>query len=47
MGLNRKYNHQHQLNVAEEIAELIELNNAIKLLVVNNITRFFKESAQK
>jgi hypothetical protein len=42
------YNQQHQLTVAEQIAELIESNNDdIKLLVVNNITKFFKESKNK
>jgi Rad51 len=38
------YNQQHQLSVAEEIAELIESNNDIKLLVANNITKFFTEA---
>jgi Rad51 len=42
------YNQQHQLTVAEEVAELIESNNDdIKLLVVNNVTKFFKESKNK
>src|ERR671933_2942846 len=41
------YNEQHQLNVAEEIAELIESDTDIKLLVVNKITKFFKESKNK
>src|ERR671935_2953759 len=41
------YNQQHQLSVAEEIAEIIESNNDVKLLVVNNITKFFKESKNK
>jgi hypothetical protein len=41
------YNQQHQLNVAEEIADLIESNNDIKLLVVNKVTKFFKESKNK
>jgi Rad51 protein len=38
------YNQQHQLTVAEQVAKLIESNNDIKLLVVNNITKFFRES---
>ena len=38
------YDEQHQLVVAEKVAELIESNKDIKLLVVNNITKFFKES---
>jgi Rad51 len=41
------YNQQHQLAVAEQIAELIESNTDIKLLVVNNITKFFRESKKK
>jgi hypothetical protein len=42
------YNQQHQLAVAEQVAGLIESNNDdIKLLVVSNITKFFKESKNK
>jgi hypothetical protein len=42
------YNQQHQLTVAEQVADLIESNNGdIKLLVVNNITKFFRESKNK
>jgi hypothetical protein len=41
------YNQQHQLAVAEQVAELIESANGTKLLVVNNITKFFKESKNK
>jgi hypothetical protein len=42
------YNQQHQLAVAEQVAELVESNNHdIKLLVVNNITKFFNESKNK
>src|ERR687887_110070 len=41
------YNQQHQLTVAGQVAELIESNNDIKLLVANNITKFFKESKNK
>src|SRR5918912_2271432 len=41
------YDQQHQLNVAEEIADLIESNNDIKLLIVNKVTKFFKESKNK
>src|SRR5919205_714831 len=33
------YNQQHQLSVAEEIAEIIESDTDIKLLVVNKITK--------
>jgi hypothetical protein len=41
------YNQQHQLIVAEDVAKLIQSNHDIKLLVVNNITKFFKESKNK
>src|ERR1051325_6332077 len=41
------YNEQHQLLVAEQVADLIESNRDIKLLVVNNITKFFKEYKNK
>ncbi len=42
------YNQQHQLAVAKQIAELIESNKQdIKLLVINNLTKFFKESKNK
>src|SRR5919205_562355 len=41
------YNQQHQLSVAEEIAEIIESDKDIKLLVVHHITKFFKESKNK
>lgn len=39
------YNQQHQLSVAKQIAEFIESKKQdINLLVVNNLTKFFKES---
>ena len=41
------YNQQHQLTVAKTVAKLLESNNDIKLLVVNNITKFFRESKNK
>jgi Rad51 len=41
------YNQQHQLAVAEQVAGLIESNNDIKLLVVNSIIKFFKDSKNK
>ena len=42
------YNQQHQLAVAKQISELIESRGQdIKLLVVNNLTKFFKESKNK
>jgi Rad51 len=41
------YNEQHQLLVAEQIAELITSNNDFKLLLVHHIRKFFKESKNK
>ena len=42
------YNQQHQLAVTKQISELIESKKQdIKLLVVNNLTKFFKESKNK
>jgi hypothetical protein len=41
------YNQQHQLTVAEQVAKLIGSNIDIKLLMVNNITKFFRESRNK
>jgi hypothetical protein len=42
------YNQQHQLAVAKQISELIgSKKQDIKLLVVNNLTKFFKESKNK
>jgi Rad51 len=41
------YNQQHQLAVAEQVADLIQSNHDIKLLLVNNITKFFRESKNK
>jgi hypothetical protein len=42
------YSQQHQLTVAKQIPELIESKKQdIKLLVVNNLTNFFKESKNK
>jgi DNA repair protein RadA len=38
------YNENHQLSVAEELTKLIESNRDIKLLVIHNLTRFFKDS---
>jgi Rad51 len=39
------YNQQHQLTVAEQVADLIESNTDIKLLMVNNITKKNKMEA--
>jgi len=41
------YNQQHQLAVAEQVAKLIESNKDIKLMVMNGITKFFRESKNK
>jgi hypothetical protein len=42
------YNQQHQLAVAKQISDFIESKNQdIKLLVVNNLTKFFRESKNK
>jgi len=42
------YNLQHQLAVANQVSKLIESKKQdIKLLVVNNLTKFFKESKNK
>ena len=39
------YNQQHQLAVTKEISELIESKKQdIKLLVINNLTKFLKVS---
>ena len=38
------YNSQHQLQIAEEIAHLVEDNSEIKLIVINNLTKFFRDS---
>jgi RecA/RadA recombinase len=38
------YNESHQLSAAEQITKLMESNKDIKLLVVHNLTRFFKDS---
>ncbi len=42
------YNQQHQLVIAKQISDLIESKKEeIRLLVVNNLTKFFKESKNK
>jgi hypothetical protein len=42
------YNQQHQLTIVKQISDLIESKEQdIKLLVVNNLTKFFKESKNK
>ena len=42
------YNQRHQLAVAKQVSNFIESRNQdIRLLVVNNLTKFFKESKRK
>jgi len=43
------YNQQHQLAVAKQVSDFIEsrIGEDIKLLVINNLTKFFKESKNK
>ena len=38
------YNSQHQVQIANEIASLLDNNHDIKLVVINNLTKFFKDS---
>jgi Rad51 len=38
------YSSQHQQQIAKEVAELIQSNENIKLVVINNLTKFFKDS---
>ncbi|HKI07742.1 MAG TPA: hypothetical protein VKA09_05055 [Nitrososphaeraceae archaeon] len=38
------YNKNHQLSTTEEVVKLIGSNKDIKLLMVHNLTRFFKDS---
>jgi hypothetical protein len=45
--IHTAYDEQQQLLVAQQIADLIEYNKDIKLLVVNRLTRFFKDSKRK
>jgi RecA/RadA recombinase len=38
------YNESHQLSIAEQVDKLVESNRDIKLLVIHNLTRFFRDS---
>jgi RecA/RadA recombinase len=38
------YNPQHQVQIAKEVSDLIEENQDIKLVIINNFTKFFKDS---
>ena len=37
------YNQRHQIKVAKQVADFITTNQDIRLLVVNNLTKYFKE----
>ena len=39
------YNSQHQRQIANEVSDLIQSNKNIKLIVVNNVTKFFQVSS--
>jgi hypothetical protein len=39
------YNSQHQRQIAYEAADLIQDNEDIKLVLINNLTKFFKDSS--
>src|SRR5207244_10539315 len=42
------HNQQHQLAVAKQVSDFIESKNEdVKLLVINNLTKFFKDSKNK
>jgi Rad51 protein len=41
------YNSNHQVQVAKEVADLLETNQDIKLVVINNLTKFFKDSSSQ
>jgi hypothetical protein len=41
------YNQRHQLAIAKQVADFITRNQEIRLLVINNLTKYFKESKYK
>jgi RecA/RadA recombinase len=41
------YNQKHQLAIAKQVADFITSNQDIRLLVINNLTKYFKESKYK
>src|SRR5436309_3180796 len=41
------YNEQQQISVAEQLSNIIESNENIKLLVINQLTKFVKDSKSK
>jgi RecA/RadA recombinase len=40
------YNQKHQLEVAKHVSDFIDGNQDIRLLVVNNLTKFFRGKAE-
>jgi RecA/RadA recombinase len=38
------YDSQHQVQIAKEVGQLLEDNHDIKLVVINNLTKFFRDS---
>jgi RecA/RadA recombinase len=38
------YNSQHQVQIADEISGLLQDNHDIKLVVINNLTKFFRDN---
>lgn len=38
------YNSLHQAQIANEVADLVQSNENIKLIVINNVTKFFQDS---
>jgi Rad51 len=45
--LQTAYNPNHQVQVAKEVAHLLETNQDIKLVVIKNLTKFFKDSGSQ
>ena len=41
------YNQKHQLEVTKQVSDFIGTKQDIRLLVVNNLTQFFKEGRHK
>lgn len=39
------YNSQHQIQIANEVTQLVNDNPDIKLVVINDLTKFFKDSS--
>jgi RecA/RadA recombinase len=41
------FNQKHQLAIAKQVADFITRNQDIRLLIINNLTKYFKESKYK